>query len=148
VIINPEPVEKLRIGASTGLVRLRSADTGGELSIVEFHMPAGTLGAAPHIHDGHAEDFVIMSGEITFDVLAGGQLSSEAVGAGGTVTVPPGTVHGFRNDSAFDAVIVGLFRPGGYEEYFRELHEMTVAGHIPEPEDMARLRARFRSRTL
>lgn len=148
MIVNPEPVERLRIGASTGLIRLRGEDTGGELSIVEFHLPAQTLGATPHIHDGHAEDFVIMSGEVTFDVLVDGKLASQTVGAGGTVTVPAGTVHGFRNDATVDAVIVGLFRPGGYERYFRELHEMTVAGHIPGPEDMARLRSKFRSRTL
>ena len=147
-IVHAGPVERLNIGAATGLIRLRSEDTAGQLSIMEFHLPPNSLGATPHIHDGHSEDFVIVSGEITFDLLAEGNLVSEAVGAGGTVSVPPGTVHGFRNDSGQEAVIVGLFRPGGYEQYFRELHEMVLAGQMPGPDDMARLRARFQSRTL
>ncbi|GIH04644.1 hypothetical protein Rhe02_27110 [Rhizocola hellebori] len=147
-IIHPEPLERLQVGPSQLLIRLRSEDTGGELSIVEFDLPAGAMGAMPHIHHGHTEDFVIMAGEVTFDVLAEGQLGAAVIGVGGTVSVPPGVAHGFRNDSAGPAKVIGLFRPGGYERYFRDVHEMVMAGHTPTAEDLADLRGRYNTTSL
>lgn len=143
-IIHPGPVERLHVGPSECLIRLRSEDTAGALSIVEFSLPAGAMGAMPHIHHGHTEEFVIVAGEVTFDMPP----SKEVVGAGGTVSVPPGVAHGFRNAAAVPALIIGLFRPGGYENYFREVHEMVVAGHIPTPEDLSMLRAKYQTTTL
>ncbi len=147
-IIHAQPLERLRILGNEGVIRLRSEDTGGQLSIVEFEMPPGAMGATPHIHQDHSEDFVIISGEVTFDVLLDGQLAAEVIGPGGTVSVPPGVAHGFRNESASPARFIGLFRPGGYEQFFRDVHEMVLAGHLPTSEDLATLRAKYKTTTL
>ncbi|WP_117210078.1 cupin domain-containing protein [Allorhizocola rhizosphaerae] len=144
IIVNTAPIGPLMVGTSQCFVRLTGEDTGGQLSIVEFTMPPGAMGAAPHIHHGHTEEFVITEGEITFDLAPG----TEVVGAGGTVSVPPGAAHGFRNASGQPARLIGLFRPAGYEQYFREVHEMVVSGHMPTPEDLAKLRARFNTTSL
>jgi quercetin dioxygenase-like cupin family protein len=147
-VIHAEPLERLRVGVGEFLIRLRSEDTGGQLSIVEFDLPAGAMGAMPHIHEGHSEDFVIVAGEVTFDLLVDGAPAADVVAAGGTVSVPPGVAHGFRNDSGEAAKVIGLFRPGGYEQYFRDVHEMVMAGHVPTAEDLAVLRGRYRTITL
>jgi quercetin dioxygenase-like cupin family protein len=147
-IVHRGPLERLHLGAAECLIRLRGEDTGGQLSIVEFTLPAGTMGAMPHYHRGHSEDFVIQTGEVTFDLLEGDRPVAETIGSGGTVSVPPGVAHGFRNESDGTAMIIGLFRPGGYERYFREVHEMVAAGHVPTPEELAQLRAKYRTVTL
>jgi uncharacterized cupin superfamily protein len=75
---------------------------------VEHLLPPGATGALPHIHNGHAEHFHVIDGQITFDHVTG----AEAAGAGGTVSVPAGAVHGFRNLSAEPArCLVVLSRP-------------------------------------
>jgi quercetin dioxygenase-like cupin family protein len=142
-VIHSVPVERLRVVTNEVLVRLRGEDTGGELSVVEFTLPAGSVGAAPHIHHGHAEEFIIIDGEVTFDLVDDGRTEVAVVGGGGTVTVPIGIGHGFRNTSAASAKLIGLFRPSGYERYFREVHEMVMSGHMPTPEDLAVLRAKY-----
>lgn len=139
IVMRAAPVERLQVGTSQCLIRLKGADTGGSLSVVEFVMPPGAMGAAPHIHHAHTEEFIITEGEITFDLAEG----VEVVGAGGTVSVPPGAAHGFRNAGAAPAKVIGLFRPAGYEQYFRDVHELVMSGHTPTPEDLAALRARY-----
>lgn len=147
-IVHSAPLEHLRLGGADCLIRLRGTDTGGQLSIVEFTLPAGAMGAMPHIHTGHSEEFIIQSGEVTFDLREGDRAVTQTVGAGGTVSVPPGVAHGFRNESEEPALIIGLFRPGGYESYFREVHELFAAGHVPTPQELGALRAKYRTVTL
>jgi quercetin dioxygenase-like cupin family protein len=147
-VVHSGPLERLQLGAGECLIRLRGEDTGGQLSIVEFTLPAGAMGAMPHIHSGHSEEFVVLAGEVTFDLLEEDRPLAQIVGAGGTVSVPPGVAHGFRNESQSPALIIGLFRPGGYEGYFREVHEMVVAGHEPTAQERGALRAKYRTVTL
>jgi quercetin dioxygenase-like cupin family protein len=59
--------ERLRSAAGTYVVHLAGEQTGGALAIVEYSFPPGGLGAAPHVHHGHAEHFHVLDGEITFD---------------------------------------------------------------------------------
>src|SRR5687767_898445 len=124
-VIRSGPFERLCVVGNELLVRLTGADTGGELSIVEFTLPPGSIGAAPHIHHVHTKDFVVIAGEVTFDLLTDGQAAAETVGAGAAVTVPKGVAHGFRNSGTAPARLIGLFRPAGYEQYFRDVHEMA-----------------------
>lgn len=144
-IVHPGPVERLTVHAGQVLIRLRGEDTGGELSVIEFELAAGTVGAAPHVHEGHAEEFIITAGEVTFDLVTDGRPHVEVAGAGGTVSVPIGVGHGFRNASDAPATIIGLFRPAGYERYFRQIHEMVAAGHVPTAEELQALRATYRT---
>ncbi|MGH3734140.1 MAG: cupin domain-containing protein [Micromonosporaceae bacterium] len=144
-IVHPGPVERLTVPAGEVLIRLRGEDTGGELSVVEFQLGAGMIGATPHVHQGHAEEFIITAGEVTFDLVTDGVHDVEVAGAGGTVSVPIGVGHGFRNASDAPATIIGLFRPAGYERYFREVHELIAAGHVPTPDELHTLRAKYRT---
>ncbi|MQY07073.1 cupin domain-containing protein [Actinomadura macrotermitis] len=140
-LVQPADAERLRAPAGEYLVRLSGAQTGGRLAIVEYTFPPGALGAAPHVHHGHEEHFQILDGEVTFD-LADGQV---AVGAGGTVSVPRGVAHGFRNASADQARCLFILTPAGYEDYFRDLHRALENGDPLTPDRLAELRAKYRT---
>ncbi|GAA4298914.1 cupin domain-containing protein [Actinokineospora soli] len=133
-----EDVDELPAVGGNYRIRLAGADTGGRLAVVELLLDPGALGASPHVHHGHEEDFVVLEGEITFDVG-----HTEVVGAGGSVAVPRGTAHGFRNATARKARCLMVFTPAGYEDYFREIGRLVASGHEPTPEELTALRAEF-----
>ncbi|CAL9492915.1 hypothetical protein SUDANB95_03255 [Actinosynnema sp. ALI-1.44] len=135
----PEDVEELPAIGGAYRITLSGSDTGGRLAVVEMRLDAGALGAAPHVHHSHEEDFVVLDGEITFDV--GG--SDVVVGAGGAVAVPRGSAHGFRNAGGEPARCLMILTPTGYEDYFREVSRMVAAGHEPTAEELTALRAGF-----
>ena len=139
VIKDPADVERLRAVAGEYRVLLSGADTDGRIAVVEMTLPPGALGAAPHVHHGHEEDFVVTAGTITFDTAG----PSRAVAAGGVVSVPRGQPHGFRNDSAEQATCLFTMTPAGYDDYFRLIDELLAAGTTPTADDLARLRSRF-----
>jgi quercetin dioxygenase-like cupin family protein len=136
--------ERLRAAAGTYVVHLAGEQTGGALAIVEYSFPPGALGAAPHVHHGHAEHFHVLDGEITFDLTGG----VSAVAAGGTVSVPTGAAHGFGNASSEWARCLMLFTPAGYENYFREIDRALEAGMLLDPARLAAMRARYATESL
>jgi quercetin dioxygenase-like cupin family protein len=137
VIGSPDDGEVLELPFGVFTVRISGEQTGGALSVVESVLAAGALGAAPHIHHGHEEYFLITSGEVTFDT-ADGVLT---VGAGGSVSVPRGQAHGYRNTTDTPARLTTLFTPAGYENYFRAVAEASAAGEEITPELLTTLRA-------
>ncbi|WP_312880352.1 cupin domain-containing protein [Actinokineospora xionganensis] len=139
LIKSPADVERLRAVVGEYRVLLSGADTGGRLAVVEQILPPGALGAAPHVHHGHEEDFIVTAGAITFDTAT----EARVVAAGGVVSVPRGAAHGFGNDSAETARCIVTFTPAGYEDYFRLIDELVRAGTSPDADTLARLRARF-----
>ncbi len=132
-------VERLPAVGGSYEIRLAGSDTGGRLAVVELRLDPGALGAAPHVHHGHEEDFVVLDGELTFATAT----HDEVLGAGGSLAVPRGTPHGFRNDTAGPARCLMIFTPAGYEDYFREVSRMVAAGHEPSADELDRLRAEF-----
>lgn len=143
-LTHPGEGERLRAPAGSYVVHLSGEQTDGALAIVEYGFPPGAVGAAPHIHRGHAEHFHILQGEVTFD-LAG---TTTTLAAGGTVSVPIGTAHGFHNASTEWARCLFLLTPAGYENYFRDIHRALEAGDKLDPERLAALRARYATDTL
>ncbi|QFZ20882.1 cupin domain-containing protein [Saccharothrix syringae] len=137
----PEDVEELPAVGGAYRITLSGADTGGRLAVVEMRLAAGALGAAPHVHHGHEEDFVVLDGEIAFDTGDG----DVVVGAGGSVAVPRGSAHGFRNATGEPARCLMILTPAGYEDYFREVSALVAAGHEPTAAELDELRARFRT---
>jgi uncharacterized cupin superfamily protein len=135
--------EQLRAPSGTNIIRLSGDQTGGVLAIVEHVLPPGATGAMPHIHHGHAEHFHVIDGEVTFDHRDG----FAAVGAGGTVSVPIGAVHGFRNASAAPARCLVVLSPAGYENYFRDVHRALLAGEELDPRRLSELRAAYQTVT-
>ena len=78
----------------------------------------GVPGPAPHFHRSMAESFYILSGSMR--IYDGRQwLTTEP---GDYVHVPPGGVHGFKNESGAPASMLLHFSPGAPREgYFEGL---------------------------
>jgi quercetin dioxygenase-like cupin family protein len=86
-------------------------------------------GPGPHFHRSLAESFYVLDGEIRI------HNGIEWVGArsGDFLHVPPGGVHGFRNESGEEASMLLLFTPGApREEYFETLFAGGTAGMSEE----------------
>jgi mannose-6-phosphate isomerase-like protein (cupin superfamily) len=93
-------------------VLLRGEQTGGEVSIVENALPAGSEGPPLHHHD-FDEAFYVLEGELTFQL--GTELTS--AGPGEVVFAPRGVHHTLANFGAAARYLL-VCTPAGFERYF------------------------------
>ena len=86
-------------------------DTNGAYSLWRAIVPPGG-GPPMHVHSREDERFDVLSGRMTV------WLGDETIhaGAGDSVFVERGTVHGFRNESAEPCEMLVHLCPGGMEE--------------------------------
>jgi mannose-6-phosphate isomerase-like protein (cupin superfamily) len=98
------------------------ATTGGDFGLYRWNMGADPGGAMPHFHRTMSESFFLLDGTVRLydgDEWRDGQ-------AGDFLYVPPGGVHGFRNESGAPASMLILFTPGAPREgYFEGLAELA-----------------------
>ena len=98
----------------------------GEHIVVKLELPHVSVnevvrtgpfeGAGPHFHKEHVDVFYVLEGEL--EVLNGSE--TVRAGAGTSVVVPPGIVHGFRGPG--DARYLNIHAPdGGFIEYIRRI---------------------------
>ena len=85
-IENPITGEKVRFLKT-------SAETDGELVVIDTTVAPGGFVAAEHVHPYQSERFEVLSGEVEF--RRGGEIV--VAKAGDVVMVEPGTSHQFRN---------------------------------------------------
>lgn len=110
---------------------LGTADTGGAVSIT--YGEAGPFNGPPaHVHDNEDEIFIVLDGEMIFEV-AGARFSR---GPMGTAFVPRGTPHSFMT-GANGARCLTVLTPGGFEGFFAEM----ARGRFRMPEDLAAVAA-------
>ena len=111
-------------GTSTRFVAPGSF-TDGQYGLFEWHMPATAGGANPHFHKTFSESFYILTGTVQ---LYDGRSWADAA-QGDFLYVPPGGIHGFRNEADEPASVLMLFAPGApreaYFEGFSALADMT-----------------------
>jgi quercetin dioxygenase-like cupin family protein len=116
-------------------IRLRSHDSGGELSLVETAMAAGTAGPPLHLHPTHGEGFYVLAGELTFqvgdDIITGGP--------GTWVFAPRNAPHTLANHSSEDGRVLCVFAPAGFERRFERMIGETTADELSEAERATRL---------
>ena len=94
------------------------ARTGGDFGLYRWEMGPGRSGPDPHFHRSISESFYVLSGAVR---LHDGRRWLDA-GPGDFMHVPPGGVHGFRNESGEPASMLLLFTPGApREDYFETL---------------------------
>jgi mannose-6-phosphate isomerase-like protein (cupin superfamily) len=87
-----------------------------ELSVNEVVRTGPFEGAGPHFHKEHVDVFYVLEGEL--EVINGAE--TVRAGAGTSVVVPPGVVHGFRGPG--DARYLNIHAPdGGFIEYIRRI---------------------------
>jgi mannose-6-phosphate isomerase-like protein (cupin superfamily) len=105
-------------------------------------LPAGAAGSPPHRHACLTETFEVIEGSVLFRLGK----HDHTLGAGETITVRPGTIHGFRNASPASATLRCTVTPGaGFERFLRGMQAAaeagrTSAGGLPRnPRQLARL---------
>jgi quercetin dioxygenase-like cupin family protein len=117
--------------------KIDGADTGGALSIVEHPFAVGAL-VPPHVHTREDEYSIVLEGEIGFR----SEDREVVLGAGGYIIKPRGEVHAMWNAGTVPARMIEVISPAGFEDFFRELTDMTAVG-APDPADVGALGARY-----
>ena len=107
-------------------------DTDGKYAIWEAIVPPGG-GPPPHIHSREEEGFVVLEGEITFQV---GEQRIVAK-AGTFANIPVGTPHSFRNESDQTAKMIITVAPAGLEKMFQEVSTPVEQGATTAPKPTA-----------
>ncbi len=106
---------------------LSTADTGGAMSIT--YGEADPFNGPPaHVHDHEDEIFIVLDGEMTFEI-ADVRFSRKAMG---TAFVPCGTPHSFVT-GAEGARCFTVLTPGGFEGFFAEM----ARSQFQMPQDLA-----------
>jgi len=105
-----------------------SADSGGNLAVLEVEIPAKTL-VKPHNHSREDEFSLVLSGTVGARI---GDRLLEA-GPGAYLIKPRGTPHAMWNATSVPAKVAEILAPGGLEGYFEELAPI-LAQHRTPPE--------------
>lgn len=107
-----------------------------ELVLSYMRHASGQPGAEPHVHHEHSDAFHVLEGRLT--LIAGPGLEEIHLHAGELAVVPPGVVHGFRNDSGDTAAWLNMHAPGGgFAEYLRGARDGRAVewdSHAPPPD--------------
>lgn len=113
------------------------ASTGGLFGLYRWNMTAEPSGPGPHFHRTLAESFYVLVGQVR---IYDGRAWVDAQ-PGDFVQVPPGGIHGFRNESGEPASMLIHFAPGAPREgYFEGLARFAVEGR-PDKEALDRFYA-------
>ena len=118
-------------------IRTTGAETAGAFSLLAITVASGGFAPLPHVHRREAELFVVVAGELEF--LVGDEVRT--LGPGGTLHVPAGVLHQFRNPFDAEARMVFLHAPA-LDGFFVELGELAARG-APDPTTLAPLMARW-----
>lgn len=119
--------------------------TGGAFAVMELLAPPGS-GVPPHVHHREAESFLVLEGEVAFNVHD----RHQRIAAGGFVHVPVGVPHSFVNEGNGPVRMIVLAHPAGLENFFAEAgapidpadadsSESVMTGTPPTQDDIERL---------
>lgn len=125
--------DTITVGAFSVRFLVEAADSNGTASVFECDIPANSVMAAPHSHDGFEETIYGLEGTTTWTI------DGEAieVGPGDAVCVQRGQVHGFQNQGSVDARFLAIATPGVFgPAYFREIGDVLAAS-AGGPPDLA-----------
>ena len=116
---------------------LVTADQSKRCSIFELSVAVG-FDTGPHYHTQIEEFFYVLEGEVN---LRSGDRTVRG-GPGTFVFVPAGAVHSYGNPGPGAARVLLVTSPPGFEKYFDEMAELIASGGRPDPEAIAKLRAK------
>ena len=99
--------------------------TGGLFGLYRWDFSPAASGPGPHFHKTLSESFFILSG--TVRIYDGREWVTAS--PGDYLHVPPGGLHGFRNESGEEASMLLHFAPGAPREaYFEGLVRFATEG--------------------
>jgi mannose-6-phosphate isomerase-like protein (cupin superfamily) len=113
-------------------VTASAADSGGEFVEMQFTLPQGSVSPPPHVHRDLTEDYRVIEG--SFDVMSGDAWTT--LGPGESASIPPATLHTFKNRSAAPVRVRNVHRPAArFEDYIEHIHRLTRVRGIKRPRD-------------
>ena len=113
-------------------VTAAAADSGGEFVEMQFTLPPGSVSPPPHVHHGLTEEYEVIEG--AFDVMSGGAWTTLA--PGGSASIPPETLHTFKNRSGALVRVRNVHRPAArFEDYIEHIYRLMRARGIKRPRD-------------
>jgi quercetin dioxygenase-like cupin family protein len=115
-VIRPEDGHSVTLYGVEFGYRVQAGETGGNLSILEVTIPAGTL-VKPHRHLKEDEFSIVLEGTLGIRI---GDEESE-IGPGTYLVKPRGVAHALWNPGRTPARVVEIVSPGGFERYFEEV---------------------------
>lgn len=120
-IIRKGSGERLTLPGGAFRFLLEANETDGTKGLVELQTPVN-VGPPLHIHNNEDELFIITSGEYEF------QLDNQLVTAraGDVIWAPRPFAHAFRATGSGLASMHAFCFPGGFEAYFRRLHQELI----------------------
>jgi len=135
--ISPQGLQPVAVGTDEGearwwfgslaVIKASSADTGGQMAIIEITEPAGAE-APLHVHHLEDEGFWILEGSATFEV---GDTTIEAE-AGDYLFGPRDIPHGYTVGAAGCRMLF-IMIPGGIEELIIATSEPAASRTLPSP---------------
>jgi quercetin dioxygenase-like cupin family protein len=112
------------------------ATTGGLFGLYRYEMGAARSGPDPHFHKTMAESFYVLDGVLRLHDGTGWR----DLAAGDFAHVPPGGIHGFRNESGEPVSMLLHFAPGApRESYFEAVAEVARGERTLSPEEWTEL---------
>jgi len=119
------PADVIYVNGTTADYLATGASTGGLFGLYRWNMGAEPSGPGPHFHRTLAESFYVLLGAVR--IYDGANwIDAEP---GDFVHVPPGGIHGFRNESGAPASMLIHFAPGAPREgYFEGLARWATDG--------------------
>ena len=115
-------------------VTTAAADSGGEFVEMLFTLPPGSVSPPPHIHAGLTEEYEVIEG--AFEVMSGGSWST--LRPGQSASIPPATLHTFKNRSGAPVRVRNVHRPPArFEDYIEHIHQLMRARGSEAPRTRA-----------
>ncbi len=114
---------------SLAVIKATSADTGGQMAIIEITEAPGAQ-APLHVHHQEDEAFWILEGDVTLEV---GDTTIEAH-AGDYTFGPRNIPHRYTVGEAGCRMLF-ILTPGGFEDLVREMSEPATNRTLPPPSD-------------
>jgi mannose-6-phosphate isomerase-like protein (cupin superfamily) len=104
-----------------------ASDSDGKRIEFEITMASGAQGPPKHFHPRQDESWSVIEGELALFVEDGWR----TLGAGESLSIPPNTIHTFRNRSSGDVRFRDIHEPAlDFQEYIEALHRQAVAGRM------------------
>ncbi|HEX3242460.1 MAG TPA: cupin domain-containing protein [Solirubrobacterales bacterium] len=106
---------------------------GADRSVgMNFILPSGSVSPPPHRHPNQTESFRVVEGPI--ELMVDGEWRTLQTGE--TASVPPGTVHTFRNRSSATVTLHSTHTPAGrFEEFIEHISRLLPARGIKGGKD-------------
>ena len=113
-------------------VTAAAADNGGDFVEMIFTLPPGSVSPPPHVHVGLTEDYEVLEGAL--DVMRGG--SWETLAPGQSASVPPATVHTFKNRTKAVVRVRNVHRPAArFEDFIEHACRLLRARNVTRGKD-------------